>query len=777
MGNRHSAEMVISGKRGNTTYTIYPDADTETISVDGHIVNAENSCSPGVTFSSSRSATDSTYVNDVATLESLVRIERCGGGNGGSASYLRNMFRTMFLFDTSSVTPGSSIDSATLSFYGYSVGGATSGWLTSGQRTVYVSSSTPGSNTALAMADWDQIGATSFFSSDYGDTGGSWNTSGYNAMALNAAGISNITLGGVSKFSVQIGADFTNSEPAQTGGAIYYLYAYYADQTGTTQDPKLVVETSSGSSAAPLIQNSTFTYDAVGNITQIADASETLTSHTTVYSYDDLHRLVTASTTLATSTPYSHSYAYDRLGNLTSKSDVGTYLYQGTTTGSYANPHVSTRINGQTLSYDRNGNLTNYAASTYGWDYRNRLTAAYASSSPTTLFGYDHTANRVFKGYNGATTTMPSKYYNIEIANFATSTATTTKSIFTPSGELVATVTTVGATSTRKYIHTDHLGGANVGTDSNGNVVQTLDYYPFGTRRINSGTDVSQKEFTGYDFDEEVNLHYAGARYYDQDRGQFMSQDPVFINMGVDPRTRLVLQDPQLANAYSYARNNPLILTDDNGEFVSVPWIANSQWAQESATAAYNQGGVWRFAMDHPYTTSALVAVGTYPALASGGTGAAALRMATWPGVSAAFAAKQGFAAIVYGTLTANSTLAVPGFVDTLSRFDPKNPSSVFSAAWAVGTGPAASAAGGYIGAFADAYQFGGLLGNTLGSAANNLFSNSIQTRTSTANQFNSAIGSGSGGGSTPSNNSLWVTPSGAVVNWGGNLVSPPPSQ
>jgi hypothetical protein len=31
------------------------------------------------------------------------------------------------------------------------------------------------------------------------------------------------------------------------------------------------------------------------------------------------------------------------------------------------------------------------------------------------------------------------------------------------------------------------------------------------------------------------------------------------------------------------------------------------------------------------------------------------------------------------------------------------------------------------------------------------------------------------GGGGVPSNNSLWVTPSGAVVTFGGQLVAPPP--
>jgi hypothetical protein len=37
--------------------------------------------------------------------------------------------------------------------------------------------------------------------------------------------------------------------------------------------------------------------------------------------------------------------------------------------------------------------------------------------------------------------------------------------------------------------------------------------------------------------------------------------------------------------------------------------------------------------------------------------------------------------------------------------------------------------------------------------------------------------GAGTVSGSAPSNDSLWVTPSGAVVTWSGQLVAPPPAK
>ena len=49
-----------------------------------------------------------------------------------------------------------------------------------------------------------------------------------------------------------------------------------------------------------------------------------------------------------------------------------------------------------------------------------------------------------------------------------------------------------------------------------------------------------------------------------------MSQDPVFVNLGVDRRTGRILADPQLLNSYVYSRGNPLIIKDDGGEFANV---------------------------------------------------------------------------------------------------------------------------------------------------------------------------------------------------------------
>ena len=54
------------------------------------------------------------------------------------------------------------------------------------------------------------------------------------------------------------------------------------------------------------------------------------------------------------------------------------------------------------------------------------------------------------------------------------------------------------------------------------------------------------------------------ARYYNSFSGRFISQDKMFWN----PEN--FLSDPQQLNSYSYARNNPILYEDQNGEFVQI---------------------------------------------------------------------------------------------------------------------------------------------------------------------------------------------------------------
>ena len=124
-----------------------------------------------------------------------------------------------------------------------------------------------------------------------------------------------------------------------------------------------------------VLQNISYTYDNVGNITQLEDSSDTLAAKRATYTYDDLYRLTRAEVdNTANDQDYVRTYAYSPIGNIESKSDQGAYGYNGNVGNSFANPHAVTSIGNRVLSYDRNGNMTdNGAGLSLIWDYRNRL--------------------------------------------------------------------------------------------------------------------------------------------------------------------------------------------------------------------------------------------------------------------------------------------------------------------------------------------------------------------------------------------------------------------
>ncbi len=127
--------------------------------------------------------------------------------------------------------------------------------------------------------------------------------------------------------------------------------------------------------------------------------------------------------------------------------------------------------------------------------------------------------------------------------------------------------------------------------------------------------------YIGEHYDVDTDLNYLNARYYDAKRGQFISQDPVFWAVG-DPKEikRLTgmdqqefLKDPQRMNSYGYGRGNPITNGDPQGlwykEFITgqQSWSSFQGELGEATQYAYQNDGVFGFALDHPYATGAAV--------------------------------------------------------------------------------------------------------------------------------------------------------------------------
>src|SRR5712672_682390 len=243
-----------------------------------------------------------------------------------------------------------------------------------------------------------------------------------------------------------------------------------------------------------------------------------------------------------------------QIGTVTS-----TYTYAST---AYANPDAVTQIasglSTTTYAYDNDGNLISSgngtATTTYTYDYANRLVALFAGGA-TTSYAYDAFGQRVLQTGTTTTTFYPFKWYSVASSTGTSAKFSTTTSYMFNGDTLLATVdqqlasgVATGTAKTR-YVHPDHLGSTNVVTDENDNLVQTLDYYPYGATRVSVSTSTNEKRKYIDQFSDDSGLSYLNARYYNPTQGQFLSQDPVFWG---DPKQQN-LQDPQSINTYSYA--------------------------------------------------------------------------------------------------------------------------------------------------------------------------------------------------------------------------------
>jgi RHS repeat-associated protein len=187
----------------------------------------------------------------------------------------------------------------------------------------------------------------------------------------------------------------------------------------------------------------------------------------------------------------------------------------------------------------------------------------------------------VFQVGTSTTTLYPFKWYSVASstgtgAKYATTTEYVFNGLPAQAGDSLVSTTdhqtasgVASGTAQTRYIHPDHLDSTNVVTNASGTVVQTLDYYPYGGTRISSnvgGTDSARKFIDR--FADQSNLDYLTARYYEGSRGQFLSQDPVFLEIGGPLRgekLQTVIANPQTLNSYSYAENNPIIKKDPDG--------------------------------------------------------------------------------------------------------------------------------------------------------------------------------------------------------------------
>lgn len=109
------------------------------------------------------------------------------------------------------------------------------------------------------------------------------------------------------------------------------------------------------------------------------------------------------------------------------------------------------------------------------------------------------------------------------------------------------------------YYHPDHLGSSNYITNLDGEVVQHIEYVPFGEVFIEERNNTWNTPylFNAKEYDEETGMYYYGARYYEPRISLWMSVD------------RFAEKYPN-STPYAYCLGNPLKFTDINGDTLDV---------------------------------------------------------------------------------------------------------------------------------------------------------------------------------------------------------------
>jgi RHS repeat-associated protein len=367
------------------------------------------------------------------------------------------------------------------------------------------------------------------------------------------------------------------------------------------------------------IQNLLYVYDNVGNIRGEANSipvpppSQFGGPTKQTFVYDDLYRLTQGSGTFSFNPSKTQTYsmimAYDSIHNIVSKnqSDIiaqpsGTPITQKKTSYlfNYAygspHPHAPTHIGNRTFSYDANGNQLgwdnddNGTRRTIVWDEENRTQSLFDNGHEKT-YKYDDQGQRIIKRGPQGETVYVNQYFTIRNKEIGT------KHVFAGTSRLVSKLmkqdkpgaNPQGKTPVEKdlyFFHPDHLGSSHYITDTQGQIFEHLEYFPFGETWVEESTNTQRTPylFTGKEFDEETNLYYYGARYYDPRTSVWQSADPSFVHgqYFVDltnpehqrkefaplaglPGGGGVFNSRNFA-VFTYTHQNPVKLTDPSGE-------------------------------------------------------------------------------------------------------------------------------------------------------------------------------------------------------------------
>ncbi|MBI1880819.1 MAG: RHS repeat-associated core domain-containing protein [Chloroflexi bacterium] len=194
-------------------------------------------------------------------------------------------------------------------------------------------------------------------------------------------------------------------------------------------------------------------------------------------------------------------------------------------------------MDGQTYSFDANGNLLRTDTLSNTFDAANRLVSTYRATT-TLQVAYNGVGDRVAQTIGATTTT------------FALDSALALPEVISTSDDnsylhLPGVIMAESSTGEIRYLLSDGLGSVRQAVDETGAVVAYNEFDPYGNSMEN-GSEVYG--FTGEWWQNEVGLLHLRARWLLPETGTFLSRDPV-----------------ESEPAYLYVRGNPINWIDPSG--------------------------------------------------------------------------------------------------------------------------------------------------------------------------------------------------------------------
>lgn len=289
-----------------------------------------------------------------------------------------------------------------------------------------------------------------------------------------------------------------------------------------------------------------YVYDAVSNITSIANNLSSTESQT--YTYDALNRLTSALGGYG-----NLLYTYDSVGNRLTESrnnTIDTYSYA--TTSNKLNS-ITRSTGNRSFTYDAAGNPTQRTSddnNTHNntFNNANRLSNVNVNGSLAATYTYNPLGQRVVKTLaNGS-----KEIYHYDEAGQLISVTdqnnNTQREYIYWGNQQIALVNN----NTLYYVHNDHLNTPQVVTNQSQQVVWMGNYEPFGKLAANQTNSIEIfSRFPGQYFDAETNLYYNYFRDYDPSIGRYIESDPIGLEGGI--------------NTYAYVSGNPLSFIDPFG--------------------------------------------------------------------------------------------------------------------------------------------------------------------------------------------------------------------